>query len=314
MKKLLITGVSGFVGHAFLNKVIAEGQYSTAIVVRKKLESYPLLEQIIIDDLAHADWSTALVDTDIVVHIAGRAHVLKETEADALQAFRKVNVEATLALAKQALAKGVKRFVFISSIGVNGQHTTKPFTELDKPNPEADYAISKYEAEQALQKLVENTAMELVVIRPPLVYGAEVKANFLSLLKWVRRGVPLPLGCVKNKRSFVSITNLVDLMYKVLEHPKAANQLFLVADNEQVSTPQLLKSVAHYMDKKIVLVPIPVSLLKLAARLAGKQHMAMQLCDSLQVDIAKAKKLLDWEPPITFDQAIQQTVMSFMEK
>lgn len=311
MKKILITGASGFVGQAFLSRVQAEKHYMPTVVVRKKIETNQPIEQIIIENLANADWSGILPNTEIVVHIAGRAHILQKTSIESLQAFRAVNVEATLALARQALAAGVKRFIFISSIAVNGQQTDKPFTELDQANPKSDYARSKYEAEQALQKLTANTSMELVIIRPPLVYGPKVKANFLSLMKWVKRGVPLPLGSVTNQRSFISITNLVDFMYQVLEHPNAANQIFLVADKEQPSTPELLKKVAYYMDKKIYLVPIPVSLLKLAARVLGRQHMASQLCDSLRIDISKANKLLGWEPPIRMDEAIKQTVISF---
>lgn len=314
MKKILITGASGFVGQAFLKRVLDEKQYLPVVAVRQKIEHNPAIEQILIDDLTTADWSDTLTDIAIVVHIAGRAHVLKEMAEDPMQAFRAVNVEATVALAKRALAAGVKRFIFISSIGVNGQSTTKPFTELDIPHPQTDYARSKYEAEQALQTLTADTTMELVIIRPPLVYGPKVKANFLSLLKWVKRGIPLPLGSVNNQRSFVSIANLVDFICTTLEHPVAANQIFLVADKEQPSTPELLKKVAHEMDKKMCLVPIPVCLLKFAARVVGKQHMATQLCDSLQVDITKANKLLGWKPPLTFDQAIQQTVISFKEE
>lgn len=315
MKKMLITGASGFVGRPFLDKVIAEQEYTPIIAVRRKIAEYSAFEQLLINDLSKAaDWSSVLQDTQVVVHIAGRAHIMHESTGDSQKVYRAINTEATLALAKQALNAGVKRFIFISSISVNGQTTTKPFTEQDKPNPQNDYAISKYEAELALQKLTANTTMELVIIRPPLVYGADVKANFLSLLKWVKRGIPLPLGCVKNKRSFISVTNLVDFIYKTLDHPHAANQLFLIADDEEPSTPQLLRMVAHYMDKKILLLPAPICLLRLAARLVGKQRMAMQLCDSLEVDNSKAKNLLDWEPSLTLDQAIQQTVASFMEK
>lgn len=314
MKKILITGASGFVGQAFLKRVLDEKQYLPVVAVRQKIEHNPAIEQILIDDLTTADWSSALQNVNIVVHIAGRAHIMDKNDANAQKKYHALNTEATLALAKQALGAGVKRFVFISSITVNGQSTTKPFTELDKPSPQAGYALSKYEAEQALQTLTANTAMELVIIRPPLVYGPKVKANFLSLLKWVKRGIPLPLGSVNNKRSFISITNLVDFMCTALTHPLAANQLFLVSDDEQPSTPELLKIVAHHMGKKIVLVPIPVCLLQIAARLLGKPRMAMQLCGSLQVDNSKAKKLLDWKPPLTLDQAIQQTVISFKEE
>lgn len=313
MKRVLITGATGFVGQAFTKQIVARQDYTPIIAVREQLAQYSHLTQFIVPDLAEPiDWHSSLVNTDIVVHIAGRAHILKETASDPLQAFRKVNVEATIELAKQAMATGVKRFIFISSIGVNGNYNQRPFTEQDTPNPEGNYAISKFEAEQALWQLTKDSAMELVIIRPPLVYGAGIKANFLSLVKWVYRGVPLPLGLVNNQRSFVNVDNLVDLMLTVLEHPQAANQLFLVADGEDLSTPQLLKAVAKAMDKKLYLLPIPVALLKIMAAMVGKKNMARQLCDSLQVDISKAKQLLGWQPPFSVQQGLAKTVQAFL--
>ncbi|MFD1260112.1 UDP-glucose 4-epimerase family protein [Entomomonas asaccharolytica] len=314
MEKVLITGATGFVGQAFVKKVLADNRYTPVITVRKPLAQESQLQQFIVPDLAQpVDWSEALKNTNIVVHIAGRAHILKETATDPLQAFREVNVAATIQLAKQALEAGVKRFIFVSSIGVNGNHTKQPFTEQDTANPEGNYAISKLEAEQALWQLTKDTPMELVIIRPPLVYGEGVKANFLSLIKWVYRGIPLPLGLVKNKRSFVNVDNLVDLLYRVMEHPKAADQVFLVADGEDLSTPQLLKAVAKAMNKSANLIPIPVSCLRLMATVVGKKNIARQLCDSLQVDISKAKTLLDWQPPFSVQQGLEKTVNAFLK-
>lgn len=314
MKKILITGATGFVGKVFLKRIMAENSYQPEIVVRHFIEQYQGISQIVIPDLAEkTDWSTILTDTEIIIHIAGRAHVLKERAVDPLQAFRNVNVNATVNLAKQALMHGVKRFIFISSIGVNGHTNERPFTELDKPNPMTDYARSKWEAEQALFALTKDTTMELVIIRPPLVYGENVKANFQSLIKWVARGIPLPLGLVNNKRSFVNVDNLVDLILTTMEHPKAANQLFLVADGEDVSTPLLLKKVAGLMNKSIYLLPIPVVILKLIATLVGKKNMAVQLCDSLQVDITKARQMLNWVPCSSLDEGLSKTVTAFIK-
>lgn len=312
--KVLITGATGFVGSAFLKKILEDSQFTPIIAVREFNQTYKTLQQFIVKDLTTTiDWSEVLIGVDCIVHIAGRAHVLKETAQDPLQAFRAVNVEATLSLAKQALAVGVKRFVFISSIGVNGIHNTEPFTEDDIPNPQTDYARSKLEAEEALWKLTKDTDMELVIIRPPLVYGEHVKANFLSLLKWVYRGVPLPLGWVNNKRSFVSVDNLVELLMIVLTHPNAANQLFLVADSQTLSTTQLLKLTAKEMHKSIFLLPVPVILLKIAATILGKKNMAIQLCDSLEVSIDKANILLGWRPSISIEEGLRKTVTVFVQ-
>lgn len=312
--KVLITGATGFVGSAFLKKILEDSQFTPIIAVREFNQTYKALQQFIVKDLtATVDWGEALAGVDCIVHIAGRAHVLKETAADPLQAFRAVNVDATLKLAKKALAAGVKRFVFISSIGVNGIHNKQPFTEEDMPNPQTDYARSKLEAEEALWHLTKDTDMELVIIRPPLVYGEHVKANFLSLLKWVYKGVPLPLGWVNNKRSFVSVDNLVGLLMVVLVHPKAANQLFLVADQEVLSTTQLLKLTAKEMKKSIFLLPVPVSLLKIAALILGKKNTAIQLCDSLEVSIDKANTLLGWRPSISIEEGLHKTVTAFLQ-
>lgn len=314
MSKVLITGATGFVGKALLARLIAEQHYQPIIAVRKLVPSISQVEQVIISDLAEPiDWQNALADVSTVIHLAGRAHVLKETANDPLAAFRLVNVTATLELAKQALAAGVKRFIFISSIGVNGNCNTELFTEQDAPQPVADYARSKLEAEEALIALTKDTTMELVIIRPPLVYGAGVRANFYSLIKWVDKGFPLPLGLVKNHRSFVAIDNLVDFIIVCMEHPKAANQLFLVADTEQVSTPELLRSVAKAMGKNSCLLPIPVSLLKLMASLVGKKNMAIQLCDSLTVDTSKAQQLLAWQAPVSLTEAINKTVAHYLQ-
>jgi UDP-glucose 4-epimerase len=233
---------------------------------------------------------------------------MHDTAADPLTAFRAVNVEGTLNLARQAAAAGVKRFVFVSSVKVNGEATLpgQPFTADDAPAPLDAYGISKMEAEQALREIALQTGMEVVIIRPPLVYGPGVKANFAAMMRWLQRGVPLPLGAIHNQRSLVALDNLVDLIVTCLTHPAAANQTFLVSDGEDVSTTELLRRMGRAMGRPARLIPVPVSWLKLAAALVGKRDVAQRLCGSLQVDIEKTRRLLGWTPPLTLDQGLKK--------
>jgi UDP-N-acetyl-alpha-D-quinovosamine dehydrogenase len=258
---------------------------------------------------AAVDWSAALRGVNAVVHCAARVHLMNETEPDTLAAFRKVNVDGTLNLAQQAARAGVSRFVFISSIKVNGESTMhgRAYTADDVPAPEDAYGISKTEAETGLRHLGKQAAMEITIIRPVLVYGPGVKANFLSMMRWVRSGVPLPLGCVtENLRSMVALDNLVDLILTCVDHPKAANQTFLVSDGEDVSTVGLLRRMGTAMGCPVRLFPVPVWLLKLAARLLGRNGIAQRLCGSLQVDITKTRALLGWAPPVSMDEALRR--------
>jgi UDP-glucose 4-epimerase len=245
-----------------------------------------------------------------VVHTAARVHVVQEAAADPLEDFRRVNAQGTLNLARQAAAAGVRRFVFVSSIKVNGEATQlgSPFTADDLPAPLDAYGISKMEAEQGLRELAEQTGMEVVIIRPPLVYGPGVKANFAAMMRWLRRGVPLPLGAIHNVRSMVALGNLVDLLVTCLKHPASAGQTFLVSDGEDVSTTQLLRRTAHAMGKTAFLLPVPASLLKWAAAIMGKREVAQRLCGSLQVDIEKTRRLLGWNPPLTLDQGLKKAM------
>ena len=234
---------------------------------------------------------------------------MKELAVDPLTVYRQVNVEGTLALARQAALAGVRRFVFISSIGVNGNQTSVPFTADDVPCPQEPYAVSKYEAEQGLLLLADEFGMEISIIRPPLVYGLGAPGNFGSLLKWVGKGIPLPLGAVRsNRRSFVALDNLVDLIMTCIDHPAAANQTFLVADGEDVSTAELLQRMARAMDSKARLLPVPVWLLEKAASLLGKRDVARRLCGSLQVDITHTRHRLGWAPPIGLDEGLRRAV------
>jgi nucleoside-diphosphate-sugar epimerase len=252
----------------------------------------------------------------VVIHAAARVHVMNDTASDVFAEFRKINVEGTLRLARHAAESGVKRFIFISSIKVNGESTAlgKPFKADDRPAPADPYGVSKYEAEEALKQLGRTTGMEVVIIRPPLVYGPGVKANFLSMLNWLNKGIPLPLGAIGNQRSLVAIDNLVDLIITCIDHPAAANETFLVSDGEDLSTTRLLQRLALALGKRAWLLPLPEGVIKLAALLMGKQAVAQRICGSLQVDISKNRELLGWVPPINMDKAMRQTASHYLDK
>jgi UDP-glucose 4-epimerase len=260
-----------------------------------------------------ANWSEALEGINAIVHCAARVHVMDESSVDPLTAFREVNVKGTACLAEQAVVSGVKRFVYISSIKVNGEATRgHPFKAEDTPAPEDPYGISKWEAEQALQKIAEKTGLEVVVIRPPLVYGPGVRANFLRLMKGLMLGVPLPLGAINNLRSMVAIDNLIDLIEACLNNPQAVNQTFLVSDGDDLSTKDLLQRVAMALGRPVRLIPVPVSLLRATARLFGKSDFAQRLCGSLQVDISKTRNRLNWSPPVSVDEALCKSAKHFL--
>jgi UDP-glucose 4-epimerase len=267
------------------------------------------VEKFAVDGIdGNTDWQDVLTGCEVVVHLAARVHVMAYTSANPLEAFRRVNVQGTLNLARQAAATGVRRFVFVSSIKVNGEATQPgcPFTADDAPAPLDAYGVSKMEAEQGLREIARQTGMEVVIIRPPLVYGPGVKANFAAMIRWLQRGVPLPLGAIHNQRSLVALDNLVDLMVTCLTHPAATNQTFLVSDGEDVSTTELLRRMGQALGRPARLVPVPASILKLAAALVGKRDVAQRLCGSLQVDIEKTRKLLGWTPPLTLDQGLRK--------
>lgn len=252
------------------------------------------------------DWIPLLDEVDTVVHLAARVHVMQETESDPLKAFREVNVQSTLNLARQAAQEGVRRFVFVSSVKVNGERTDfgRPFTTADRPDPQDPYGVSKAEAEAKLFALGETTGMEVVVIRPPLVYGPGVAGNFRSLMKWAASGVPSPFASVRNKRSLVHVDNLCDLLIRTITHPGAKNRVFLASDGHDLSTHELLTALAEVLDRRTLGIPVPPALLWLAARLTGKTNMASRLLDNLQVDITDTVKLLEWKPPLPVMQAL----------
>ena len=313
MKQIVaITGASGFIGHALIRAPQLHSNYHVIALCRSTpSERSARVEYRICGGLGpNSDASQFLSNTDAVVHIAARTQVTREAEADTLSAYREINVEGCLNLARRAAELGVKRFIFLSSIKVNGETAPqgRPFRANDTPNPQDAYGISKMEAELGLLEITRETGMEVVCIRPPLVYGPGVKGNFLSLLMWLERGIPLPLGSIYNQRSFVGIDNLVDLIITCLEKPAAANQTFLVSDDEDVSTTELLLRMRSVLNKPTPLLPLPPALLKLGARMIGKTEIAQRLLGDLQIDISKTKELLGWSPPVNFDDGLRKTV------
>lgn len=301
---LLITGANGFVGSALCTLLSQKKALFRAVARRGDGETISVGN---ID--ANTIWTAALVDIDVIVHAAARVHVMNDVSNDPLAEFRKVNVEGTLNLARQAVAAGVRRFVFISSIKVNGESTPlgQSFRADDVVAPLDPYGVSKHEAEQGLLQLAKETGLEVVIIRPPLVYGSGVKANFAAMMKWLQKGVPLPLGAIQNKRSLVALDNLVDLIWTCVNHPAAANQIFLAGDGEDLSTTELLQRMAKALNVPSRLIPVPMWMLLSGARMLGKADMAQRLCGSLQVDISKARDVLGWVPPMSVDEALRKT-------
>lgn len=328
MIRIAITGASGFVGEALVKRFNALSQNSSDKCIVSHDASYRVLalirdkhslstsnlaevEFIVIGDIVDAvGCELVLSGVDVLVHAAARVHVMNDSVADPLAEFRRVNVDGTLNLARQAAAAGVRRFIFLSSVKVNGEETAagKLFTEQDEPAPQDPYGQSKYEAEVGLRKLSAETGMEVVIVRAPLVYGLGVKANFAALMNAVKRGWPLPLGAVSNQRSLLSLDNLVDFIVTCTTHPQAANQTFLVSDGQDLSTPELIQGMARAAGVSERLWFIPVWALKAFAGLMGKGATVQRLCGNLQVDITKARVVLGWKPPVNVDEALQRAM------
>jgi UDP-4-keto-D-FucNAc 4-reductase len=303
MGTVLVTGASGFIG-AVTCETLRQAGWHVRGTVRERADHQGLIAVGDIGAMTVADWLPVLVGVEVIIHLAGRAHVLKETMANPLTEFRRVNTEGTSRLMSAAEQAGVRRFVFVSSIGVNGDVSgEKSFTENSLVNPHKPYAVSKYEAELLLRSMATQSGMELVIVRPPLVYGAGVKGNFSKLQKLVAKGIPLPVGLVNNRRTLVSVTNLANFLVCCATHPQAAGELFLIGDDRAISTKEIVKLLAQGMHKKVWLVPIPPMLARFGAQLIGKQDIYNQLFGSLTVNTDKARHLLQWQSansPISF--------------
>lgn len=312
MSNLLITGANGFVGRALISKLALETNHFVRASVRKKIIQFPSQIEVLenMDASSNTNWTDALRDIDVVIHLLARVHVMDDKVADPLLEFRNINVNATIALANAAAKLGIKRFIFLSSVKVNGESTFhKPFSESDLPHPQDAYAISKWEAEEALRKISKDTGMEIVIIRSPLVYGPNVKANFLKMMQYIKRGIPLPLGAIQNKRSLIGVDNLVDFIATIISHPNAANQTFLISDDEDISTTDLLRRIGKYIGRPARLIPLHPKILSFLFNILGRQDFGDRLLGSLEIDITKAKKLLAWSPPKTLDEGLRATII-----
>ena len=313
---VLVTGANGFVGQALCAGLVDKG-WSIRGVIKSGKHGAKLPTGIDIVQTESigpdTDWSQALENIETVVHLAARVHVMDETAADPLSEFRYVNTAGTEHLARTAAEVGVRRLVYVSSIKVNGERTLgAPFTEDDEPAPEDPYAVSKWEAEQALQGISSETGLDIVVVRPPLVYGPGVKGNFLRLMQWVNKGIPLPLSTVRNRRSLIALENLVDVLVRCVERPEASGQTFLVADGEDLSTPELIRSIGKALGRRAWLFPFPSLLLRLGTNLLGMEGVSNRLFGSLVVDSSKVKKLLNWGPPVSVHDGLQQTARWYL--
>ncbi|NNM82804.1 MAG: SDR family oxidoreductase [Burkholderiales bacterium] len=308
--KILVTGANGFVGQVLCRRLIDQ-EFSVKGAVRSEKASLPAgVEKIPVGEIgASTVWKDVLEGVDCVIHLAARVHVMHEERPDPIAEFRKVNVEGTKRLAEAAARSGVKRFVYVSSIKVNGEGTTgAPYTERDLPDPQDPYGISKWEAEEALHEISKNTGLEVAIVRPPLVYGPGVGGNFLRMLRLVEKGIPLPLASIENRRSMIYVENLADALILCATHPDAAGETFLVSDIETVSTPELIRRLSLGMKKRAAILPFPLSLLALLGKISGKSAEIQRLTGSLEVDGSKMRKMLGWKPPRSLDDGLEKTV------
>jgi nucleoside-diphosphate-sugar epimerase len=312
--KVLVTGANGFIGSALVSTLTQHAEFDVVGASRREMSGNRVEHRA--HDLLDALVTPTLDDIDVIIHTAARVHVMAEQAARPIDAFRAANVAGTLVLAEAAARSGVKRFIYLSSIKVNGEDTLpgRAFLASDQAAPQDDYGISKFEAEQGLHELATRTGLEIVIIRPPLVYGPGVKANFRAMLQWVHKGVPLPLGSIQNKRSLVGIGNLIDLIIRCMTHANAANKTFLVSDGIDISTPDLIRQVATALGKQARLLPVPVKVLQGGLTVLGKREIAYRLCSSLQVNMDATRSALDWHPKHTISEELKKTARLFLKQ
>ncbi len=315
--KILVTGANGFVGLPLSQHLISAGHQVVGVIRSNHLLTTinPRMHSYAIGDISEiTDWQDCLDGVECIIHLANRAHVIDEQSSNPFALYRKVNTEGTLNLARQAVAAGVKRFIFISSIKVNGESTLpgQALTPVDQHIPFDPYGLSKYEAELGLKLIAEQTCLEVVIIRPPLIYGPGVKANFLKMMQWVEKGIPLPLGAIQNQRSLLGVDNLINFIELCMTHPDAVGQIFLVSDDHDVSTTELLKEIAFAMNRPLRLLSIPQSFIEKILIFLGQKHISERLCGSLQLDIGLAKTRLSWMPPHTFQDQLNKTVHDYL--
>ena len=313
--RVLVTGANGFVGRT-LCPVLEDANMRVRAAVRDgggRLPESSGADVVSVGSIgADTAWLPALRDVEVVVHLAGRVHVLRETVRDPQAEFHKVNVFGTEHLARVSAHAGVKRIVYVSSIGVNGRHTMESaFSETQEPSPHNAYALSKWDAEQVLHKVSEETGIEVIVLRPPLIYGPGVKANFLRLMDLVNRGLPLPMGSIDNRRSLLYVGNLADAISKCIQAPEAAGKTFLVSDGEDVSTPELVRRIRKALGVSTMVLPLPTAAIRLAAYLTGRSSSVEPLLDSLVIDSTEIRRVLGWRPPSTMDQGLWETARWF---
>jgi nucleoside-diphosphate-sugar epimerase len=309
---IAVTGGSGFIGRHLIPRLLRDGN-SVTCVSRQPTTITGSSHIQIADYLDVSTLTRGLSGADVVVHLAARAHVMKDTASSPALEFRKANLESTMALAKASASVGIKRFVFVSSIGVNGNRSTIPFKYSDTPRPTELYAISKCEAEISLKKFSIDTGLPIVVVRPPLVYGPDCPGNFARLLQIIHQCLPLPLASIKNRRSFISIRSLTDFLSLCITHPAAVNETFLVSDDNDVSTPELVRLIAKAMGKNPNLWPFPATMMKLAAQLVGSASIYDRLAGDLQIDIEHTRKVLGWRPVQAVEEGILEMVQAFMK-
>jgi len=316
MPRILVTGASGFVGTGLCSQLLSKG-FSVTAALRKPPTPFrdERIRSVYIGHINElTDWTRATANSDFVVHLAGRAHVMREHTVNPITAYREVNVAGTVNLANSAVSAGVKRFIYMSSVKVNGEENDQAYTELKDACPNDPYGMSKMEAELELMKIATKNKMELVIIRPPLVYGPGVKANFLSLLKLVDYSIPLPLASIRNRRSFIYLGNLIDCVIKCLTHPAAAGRIYLVSDDQDMSTPELIRIIAASMNRRAVFFPFPTSLLQSAGQLLGRAEVVSRILGSLTIDMSRIKKETGWTPPYSPETGLMNTVQWFKNR